>query len=219
LPLFYKQHNTLQKHLIGKQKMSFKKVLILPVGFILINAVYTACICNCPEVKALYYNVLNVAVKPVGSGGTIIDNGVPTNVDTLLLSCSFDLNCTVKHTNNLSFLVNSAYACSCAGCGDKGLKNNLISFLVTSSEVYNGVAAGQPLNSIFSVKPNYNSTSSYPLDTLIKTIKTDRYIAFNYSLFTKTKPANNNPHKFTIALKFADSSFITSTTSNAVIWQ
>lgn len=104
--------------------MNYRKIIILPVCFFVSHLIYIGC-CKCPDVFERYYEVLNVTVRPFGSGNAVVDNGQVTTVDTLHLVYSFSNKCVAKKNPDLSFLVNSAYACSCVGCGADGLKHNL----------------------------------------------------------------------------------------------
>jgi hypothetical protein len=203
--------------LLINKKMNLKKLLILPVGFILTNFMYIAC-CKCPAITSHYVELINIGVNPLGSGNAIIDKGTPTTVDTIYLNYSLNTNCVVKQKNNFSFLVNTANACDCISCGDKGLKNGLVSFNITSNNIYNGIPADQPLNALFSVKRNYYLNSDYSIDSLTRLIKSDNFINYNYTFFTKTKPGNTSGHKFTLTMSFVNGSAVTSVT-NPIIWQ
>ena len=194
-----------------------KKLLILPVGFILTNLLYISC-CKCVEVKEHYYEVTNASVKPIGSGGQIIDNGVAITVDTVYLNYSFIPNCVVKAKKNLSFLVNTAYACSCIGCGDKGLKNKLNSIEITSDNVFNGIAANNSLNSFFKVQKDFYSNTEYSIDSLVSNFNKEGNMRGDFSVFTKRKPGNTAGHKLKLTMRFANSTTV-EVTANPIIWQ
>lgn len=194
-----------------------KKLLILPVGFLFTTFFYIAC-CKCVDVKELYYEFTNVTVKPLGSGGQIIDNGIAITVDTVYLNYSYVPNCVARQKNNFSFLVNSAYACSCNGCGDRGLKNKLNAVDITSDHVFNGIAANSPLNSFFKAQNDFYSNNSYGMDSLLTTLNTDAIYRSRFSLFTKIKPGNTAGHKFKLTMRFANNT-IAEVTTNPIIWQ
>lgn len=196
--------------------MNLKKILILPVGFIITNFLYVAC-CKCPDATYHYYEVLNAAVKPLGSGGQIIDNGIPITVDTVYLNYSLIPKCVAKAKTDFSFLVNSAYACKCNECGRGGLKNKLTSIEITSDNVFNGIAANGSLKSFFMVKDYYSNTG-YSIDSLISIFNKKDKSVYTYSLFTKTKPGNTAGHKLKLTMSFANSTAVT-VVANPIIWQ
>lgn len=195
-----------------------KKILILPVGFLITTFLYISC-CKCLDPKGDFYEVQSASVQPVGSGGVLVDNGNPVTADTVFLNYPLAVNCVAKSNIDLSFLVNSAYACSCNGCGNKGLKSKLLSIELTSDNTFNGIAANNSLNSLFKVKGDYMAMPDYSIDSLVSFFNGQNDgIRGYFSLFTKTKPGNTLNHKFTMKMVYVNSTVVTATT-NAIKWQ
>ncbi len=196
--------------------MNLKKIIILPVGFFITNFLYIAC-CKCPPERH-FYEVMNANVKPLGSGGIIIANGLPVTADTVYLNYTFSNTCIASAKPDFSFLVNAAYACKCNECGRGGLKSKLTSFQISSDNIFNGVVANQSLNSMFKVKDYFNPNISYSIDSLISAVNNGSHRLGYYSLFTKTKPGNTSGHKFKLTIGFANGSTV-SVAANPIIWQ
>jgi hypothetical protein len=165
-----------------------------------------------------YYEVVNVIVKPLGSGKSIIDNGPVTSVDTVYLDYTFNDKCVAQKIPDLSFLVNSAYACSCKGCGYDGLKNKLSMFQISSDTIYNGIPANQSLNALFKVKRSYYLNDDYSIDSLFKAVNQGYRQLNALTLFTKIKPGNNGRHRFKLIMSFANGSTV-SVATNPIRWQ
>jgi hypothetical protein len=195
--------------------MSLKKLLILPVGFLFSTFLYISC-CKCVEVKNHFYEVRNASVLAAGSGGVVVDNGIPITADTVFLNYYLSINCIAEAKTDLSFLVNGAYACKCSECGDLGLKSKLLSVEITSDNIFNGIAANTSLNTFFKLKGD-NLTPDYPVDALVSLIN-ESNIRSGFSIFTKTKPGNILPHKFKLNMVYANSTNV-STISKPISWQ
>jgi hypothetical protein len=201
--------------------MNLKKLLILPVAFILSNTMYVACnICGCEKISKHYYEVVNIMVKPIGSKNTPVDNGAPVNVDSLYLDYLMYTNCVASHQNDFSFWVNTANACSCVSCGEKGLKSKITAVEITSDNAYNGIPANTPLNSYFKTYNKYNiyNYSSISIDSMITLLNLDEREMSDLNLYTTTKPANALGHQLNLKIIFANGSTFTSTTK-AIYWQ
>ena len=197
--------------------MNYRKIVILPALFVVSHVIYIGC-CKCPEVSEAYYEVLDANVRPLGSGNKPIDNGVVATVDTVYLNYSFNNKCVARKVTDFPFLVNAAYACSCDGCGTKGLKNKLTSFQISSDTIYNGIPANQSLNALFKVKRSYYLNEDYSIDSLVKAVNIGYAQLSELSLFTKTKPANNAAHKLRLTIAFVNGS-TASVATNSIRWQ
>jgi hypothetical protein len=204
------------KPLTKNTQMSLKKLLILPVGFLLSNFLYISC-CKCVDVKNHFYEVRNASVLAAGSGGAVVDNGIPITVDTVFLNYYLSINCIAEAKTDFSFLVNGAYACKCSECGDLGLKNKLTSIEITSDNTFNGIAPNTSLNSFFKLKGD-NITPDNPVDSLVMMVNQLRSIRSGFSIFTKTKPGNTAGHKFMLTMVYANNTTVTSI-SKPIIWQ
>ncbi|MEO6254513.1 MAG: hypothetical protein ABIO79_14465 [Ferruginibacter sp.] len=194
-----------------------KKILILPVGFLLTTILYISC-CKCLDSNDPFYEATRITVDPRGSGGVLVDNGTPVTSDTVFLNCFLTVNCVAETKTDLSFLVNSAYACSCRGCGEQGLKSKLLSIEVTSDNTFNGIAADNSLNSFFKVKGDNINVPDYSIDSLITLFNGPGNLRAGFFLFTKIKPGNTLSHKFKINMVFTNNTVLTVVT-HPIVWQ
>ena len=198
--------------------MSLKKLLILPVGFLLSNFLYISC-CKCLDSKDPFYEVTRANVRPTGSGGVLVDNGTPVIADTVFLNYFLMVNCIAEaKTGFSSLLVNGAYACKCNECGGQGLKSKLLSIEITSDNTFSGIAANGSLNSFFKVKSDDLNVPDYSISDLITFFNNNRGIKAGFFVFTKTKPGNNLSHKFKLNMIYANNSVVTVVT-NPIVWQ
>jgi hypothetical protein len=198
---------------------TMKKIIILPIGFILTNVLYTAC-CNCKPVKNHFFSVQNLTISAAGSGNKVVDNGNTVYMDSLYLETTFNVTCVAAHQNPFSFLVNSAYACSCENCGDQGLKSALTSVEITSNNTYNGIAAGNSLNQFFKTYNKYHSSYSpgLSIDSMTTLINSNKIAITSFNLYTQTKPGNTSGHQLQVKTSFANGSVFT-TKTKAIFWQ
>ena len=197
-----------------------KKIIVLPLFFLITHFLYIACFCNCPDVKEKYFRVENITVMPYGSNNIIIDTGLATTTtDTITLLYQFSVDCIASHKNPLTDFVNSALACSCKGCGDWGIKSKIRTFEITSDSIYNGIPANTSLNNIFKVKYwNYFTPfNRITLDT-IKSYINNQYFLTTLSLFSTTKPVDAKGHRFTLTL-ITEDGFTTTATTKRIFWR
>ncbi len=195
-----------------------KKLLILPIGFLLTNFLYISC-CKCVDSKAPFYKLSSVSVQPRGSAGVLVDNGIPVTADTVFLNYYLTVNCVADARTDLSlFLVNAAYACKCNGCGEQGLKSKLVSIEITSDNLFNGIPANSSLNSFFKVKSDDPTKPDYSINDLIILFNQPVGIKAGFFAFTKVKPGNTLEHRFKLNLVYADNTELTVVT-NPIVWQ
>lgn len=197
--------------------MSLKKILILPVGFLLTTFLYISC-CKCTDAQTPFYEVRNANVKPLGSGGVLIDNGTPVTTDTIFLNYYLNINCIAEAKTDFSFLVNAAYACKCPECGGQGLKSKLLAIEITSDNVFNGIAAGSSLNSLFKIKADYVNMPNFSIDSMVNNFNTQGGIRTGFSVFSKIKPGNTLAHKLKMNMVFANNTIV-SVITNSIAWQ
>lgn len=199
--------------------MNLKKILILPAGFLLSTITYIAC-CHCKPINKHYLQAFSLTIKPSGSNKTVVDNGTPVTMDSLYIDGSFFVDCVASHKDPFSFLVNIANACSCEGCGYKGLKSKLNSIEITSNNVFNGIPAGMSLNNYFKSykREYYSNPAGLTIDSLKTLINKESYWSGDIEVYTKTKPANNLNHQFTMTATFANGTVLLSKTKD-INWQ
>lgn len=193
-----------------------KKLIILPLCFLLIHFLYITCVCNCPDIKDKYFSVKNIAVQALGSNNAIIDS--VTTTDTISLSYDFFLDCVAFQKNPFNALVNSLYACSCKGCGDYGIKSKIMKFEITSDSVYNGIPANTSLNNVFRVK-QWNYFTAFDRKTLdtVKTYVNNGYPLASVKLFSTIKPLDARGHRFTLTL-ITENNEMKTVTAKRIFW-
>jgi hypothetical protein len=126
-----------------------KKLIILPLGFVLIHVLYIGC-CKC--IEGDYFRELS-SFRAVHYGSIPSANFDTAFVkDTLFTNFNLNYNLiTNARPNPFNQLVNAAYAtsCNCNPYGDKGFKYPLDSIAIKSDKIFNGAAAGTNLVSLF----------------------------------------------------------------------
>ena len=200
--------------------MNVKKILFLPVGFLLTNFAYIAC-CNCKPIKDHFEEATSLTLKPFGSNNMVVDEGVTVYMDSLYVDGVFNYRCVAVQQNPFSAFVNTANACSCERCGYEGLKYALNSIEITSNNIYNGIPAGMSLNNFFKSYDKYDRGSSYEnisIDSIKTLINKNYYSLNNVTLYTKTKPGNTFKHQLTMTSTFANGVTFTSKTKD-IDWQ
>lgn len=200
--------------------MNLKKILILPVAFLLTNIMYIAC-CDCKPTNKKFYEAINVLLKPYGSNKIVVDTGTSVNMDSLYLDCLFYTNCVVSGKNNFSFLINTASACKCNdNCGASGLKSKLALVEITSDNVYKGIPAGTSLNNFFKTYDKYNPPTGVflSIDSMVTLINLNQRELSSLSFYTTTKPGNTLGHQINFKTTFANGSTFSSKTKD-IYWQ
>lgn len=182
---------------------------------------YIACNpCGCPPVTDPFYEINELRVTPYGDKNIPVDEGVPVNVDTMNLSYILFNRCMTYQPTIASPFMSGAYACSCADCGYKGLKHQLISISVTSDSAYSSsLPANASLNNIFVVKKwnYYDGSSNATLDTIAKKINEGYYAGSSLILYATKKPTASRTHRFKLRLVFANGTTI-ETTTKPITW-
>ena len=191
--------------------MNLKKILLLPAGFLAIHLLYVSC-CKCPDTNEPYIEIGRLEVSASATGNAVVDNGVPTTVDSIRLYYTVYNKC-VAYQNPFANLVSSAYACSCQGCGYEGVKSKIKSITVTSDSAFNGIAAGSSLNNNFkAVNINTNNVLEYiTIDSMRNYINTLSYVG-NIPIVTGVKPTDFHGHKFTLTIQTEDNKTVKATT-------
>ena len=167
---------------------------------------YIACNpCGCPPVTDKFYEITSLRVTPYGNQNVPVDEGVPVNVDTMNLSYILFTQCLAYQAPTGISLINSAFACNCADCGYKGLKNKLVSIVITSDSAYSStLPANTSLNNVFKVQKwnYYNRWSNATLDTVAQKIKEGYYAGSSLILSAVQKPTASKTHRFKLKMEF-----------------
>ena len=139
--------------------MNLKKILILPVGFILTHALYIGC-CKCAE--GIFYREISSTTASHYSSlpNASLDTTYTNDSLTTIIQLRFNY-ITKKQPSLANALVNTAYAtsCSCDNFADLGYKYNIDSLVITSNNEFNGVPAGNNLTAFFKGIENCNHSS------------------------------------------------------------
>ncbi len=140
--------------------MNLKKILILPVGFILTHALYIGC-CKCAE--GVFYREISSTTASHYSPlpNTSLDTTYTSDSLTTIIQFRFNYITQIKQ-NIANVLVNTAYAtsCSCDNFTDLGYKYNIDSLVITSNNEFNGVPTGGNLTPFFKGVNKCNRTAA-----------------------------------------------------------
>ena len=158
-----------------------------------------------------------MSVQSHGNNNSIIDSGL-TTTDTITLKYQFTIDCLAKYKNSFAGFLNEMSACSCGGCGERGLKAKVSTLEITSDSVYNGIPANTSLNNIFKIKSwnHFDMYSNKTLDT-VKTLVNDGHGLHHLSLFSVVKPIDAKGHRFTLTLITEDNETKRATTKQ-IFW-
>ena len=215
MPLFLQAAEYIGKVSYKKKAMNLKKIIILPIGFVLVHVLYIGC-CKCVEgnffrevssIRALHYSKLpNTSVDTVYVA------------DTLFTTVQLNYN-YISKANPFGSLVNAAYAtsCHCPGFNDSGYKYRVDSIVITSRTIFNGAVPGTNLASSFKAMLQCNTgTVTAPvyvpvqqmLDSSFKCrrydnielicpvpVVSDKVHAFKYILYSNGKTYEASGHK------------------------
>lgn len=190
----------MKENLLMKKLISIFTILVAPV------VLYIACNpCRCPPVNEKYYKINSLAVTPFGSGNVAVDRGIPVSVDTMNLSYIVSTGCTANHSANpFNSLVNAAYACSCASCGDFGMKEKIKIMQITSDAAYSSnLPANSSLNSVFLVK-KFNVITPFNrvrLDSIVTLVNDNYSLRDDLILFATQKPTASGTHRFKLTIE------------------
>lgn len=199
--------------------MDLKKIFILPVGFILVHALYIGC-CKC--IDGNYYrelssmNALHYSKLTNSSMDTVYIK------DTLFTSLLVRFNYISKSKPNpFNQLVNAAYATSCnCNTGDLGYKYNIDSIEITSNKNFNGIPSGNNIAGFFKGVYLYSASGVpqyFPLQQLIDSLNKNRRFN-NLDLITSTLPGPEKNHVLKYSLHSNNKKY-GATALKVVFWQ
>ena len=137
--------------------------------------------------------------------------------DSIYLNYGFINNCAINNKNKAAFLMNQGLALSCpdAVCGQKGLKNKIVSLTISSDSVYNNLPANTSINNYFQVNL---SNKFRTLDAFVSIVNANGHqLQFEQFVIT-TKPSNNKGHVFKLEVQFDDGTVLTASTKR-IFWQ
>ncbi len=182
--------------------MSLKKILILPVGFILLHTLYIGC-CKCVD-GSFYKDITSLGANENGDRRFFSKDSVIV-IDTLFASLNINFNwVTQNKPNPFAGFINAAYAtsCKCNTTNDLGFKYKIDSLVITSNTTFKGVPSGNDISSLF--KGLYYSNTSInptymPVAQLLDSISTSKYV-YGINFITTATNVINKTHKFSYKL-------------------
>lgn len=202
--------------------MDLKKILILPVGFILVHTLYIGC-CKC--ITGNYHREISVLRSHEYSHSNTDTRDTVKVIDTLFTSININFNLvSQKIINPFAQLVNAAYAtsCNCSNYIDQGFKYKLDSLVITSNHVFKDIPAGQNISNYFKAVWITNTAVPGLLNTvtvpqLIDSMNTTR-LYDNISLLTNpgTMPVKNHQLKYSL---HSNGKIYDVTATKIVTWQ
>ncbi|HEX8329998.1 MAG TPA: hypothetical protein VF629_20850 [Hymenobacter sp.] len=153
------------------------------------------------------------------ANGTVLASGARTSAPELVASVRMVLDLVAARSGGSPFS-GAAYALSCPEGGELGLKEAIASVEVTSTGLFNGIAAGQSLQRFVQCSDEY-STRKFPLAQLADSLnKKESYPMWAYRtirLHISPKPADNSAQQFEVRLQLANGQELTQLTP-AIIW-
>jgi hypothetical protein len=199
--------------------MNLKKVLILPVGFILVHILYIGC-CKCIE-GPFHKEITSLRVSEYGDKNFYSKDSVKV-IDTLFSGIDIRYNLVAQNKiNPFAGFVNAAYAtnCDCGVITDLGYKYKIDSLVITSNNIFKVEAIGNNITSYFkAINPSSNSTISYiTIPQLIDSINNAKTM-YGITLITDKTGITNKTHRFKYRL-FSNGSVFEAIDAKLVIWQ
>jgi hypothetical protein len=203
--------------------MNLKKILILPVAFILVHILYIGC-CKCLQ-GVFHREISSLRVFELSHSNLNLMDTVHV-ADTLFSSIGINYNHVAKNNVNLfSPLVNSAYAtrCDCEGFIDSGFKYKLDSLVIISNATFKGIPAGNNITTYFTgVFYTYNGGSSgnisyLPVSRLIDSLNANRNY-YQVNLFTTATGLAEKIHRLKYAL-YSNGKIYEGSSGKILVWQ
>lgn len=199
--------------------MNLKKILILPVGFILIHVLYIGC-CKCLEGD--YYRDVS-SLRATHSSRLFNTSQDSVYIpDTLFTFLQINFNyITQTQKNPFGQLVNSAYATSCnCNTGDLGYKFPMDSVVIISNKTFNTIPAGTNIASMFKGVYTYglSGVPQYlPITQLLDSVNKYRTFA-NLNLINAQLPGAEKIHTLKYIL-YSNGKQYEATAKKVVVWQ
>lgn len=166
--------------------------------------------CFCKDVNP-YWNITDFTIEVLDANRAPLVNNQYQG-DALILNIDMD---TYFHANTYNPFVNSCYATQpCPRDGHRGMKDPVVAITITSSEVYNGIPAGQSLNQFA------RAQGEFTLDELINSRQffTFEYYEQHLEIRLTQKPTDNAVHTFTVKME-TDAGHSKEAQTTAITWQ
>ncbi|GGG38542.1 hypothetical protein [Hymenobacter glacieicola] len=198
------------------------KLLRTLLMLLFLGVVPIAC---CKEEMRDYANVRAIGLTLAESiNGVAFTDGTRTTAAELLANIRLEYSYLASVSLGNPF-IGSANALQCEEPGGKGLKDRIAALSFTSTGLFNGVAAGQPLDQFVRCsagKSGYEGTT-FPLTQLadsLNTWKSGKFGELNYpiKLTIGPKPADNAQQQFRLRIRLQSGQEIEQTTPRFT-WQ
>ena len=193
--------------------------LVLFRSFLLLVFLGVLPVACCQQATRDYVYLKEVVLELADAAGSPLANGARTSTAELRLALQFRLDYVARGAGGAPF-TGSAQAFQCAEEGQKGFKAGVAGVELTSTGLFNGQAAGQPLNAFVRCTIGRNGPD-FPLAQLADSLNTKNwYLYRRYEpvvLRISPKPADNARQQFHVRVRTVDAQQLTQTTP-AIIW-
>lgn len=193
--------------------------LVLSRSFLLLVFLGFLPVACCRQATRDYAYLKEVVLELADAAGSPLANGARTSTSELQLALQFRLDYVARCAGGAPF-TGAAQAFQCAEEGQKGFKAGVAGVELTSTGLFNGQAAGQPLNAFVRCTLG-RSGLDFPLAQLADSLNTKKwYLYRRYEpivLRIRPKPADNARQQFQVRVRTVDAQQLTQTTP-AIIW-
>lgn len=194
-----------------------KKVIIIASAWVLVQLVVS---CFCPDSPWDHTQIESFEVRTGKWEDLYLSDSSSVSSEDFRIIVKVRTQ-YIARSNKVGALLYSSYATSCENDGLEGLKVNIESIKVTSEQPLGGIAAGEPLNSLFEAySPQYIDDSKNKRVSIVKImmdINEEHYPDLTYYMELKDKSVSSDFVSFTITLTFEDGSERTSKTNSVKI--
>ena len=174
----------------------------------------------CRQATRDYLYLKDLALELADAAGNPLASGARTPTPELRLTLQFRLDYVARSAGGAPF-TNAAQAFQCAEEGSKGLKAAVAEVALTSTGLFNGQAAGQPLNAFVRCTIGRGG-SDFPLAQLADSLNTKSwYLYRRYEpvvLRISPKPTDNARQQLQVRVRTVNGQLITQT-APAIIWE
>ena len=193
--------------------------LVLFRSFLLLVFLGVLPVACCRQATRDYAHLKEVVLELADAAGGPLATGARTSTPELRLALQFRLDYVARGAGGAPF-AGSAQAFQCAEEGQKGFKAGVAAVELTSTGLFNGQAAGQPLNAFVRCSLGRGG-SDFPLARLADSLNTQKWYAYRrfepIVLRISPKPADNARQQFQVRVRTVDARQLTQTTP-AIIW-
>ena len=190
----------------------FRSLLLL----VFLGVLPVAC---CRQATRDYAYLKDLFLELADAAGTPLASGARTSANEVRLTMQFRLDYIARGAVGTPF-TGSVQAFQCAEEGSKGLKTAVAEVGLTSTGLFNGQAAGQPLNAFVRCTIGRNGPD-FPLAQLADSLNTKKWYLYRrfepIVLRVSPKPADNARQQFQVRVRTVDAQQLTQTTP-AIIW-